>query len=79
MTKTVNVHEAKTHLSRLLDDVANGEEVIIAKAGKPWARLVAIGAPTPRRLGFLTGVTLPDEFFFDPLPSDELAEWSGER
>lgn len=79
MTTTVNVHEAKTHLSRLLEAVSKGEDVVIAKAGKPLARLVAIEPPAPRRLGFATGVALPDEFFFDPLPDDELIEWSGGR
>ena len=79
MTTTVNVHEAKTHLSRLLEAVSKGEDVVIAKAGRPLARLVAIEPPAPRRLGFAIGVALPDEFFFDPLPDDELIEWSGGR
>jgi len=77
MTKIVNVHEAKTHLSRLLEEAANGEDIVIAKAGKPRARLVAVGKAPPRTLGFMTGVGLPDSFFFDSLPDDELARWSG--
>ncbi|MBM4213788.1 MAG: type II toxin-antitoxin system Phd/YefM family antitoxin [Gammaproteobacteria bacterium] len=75
-TKTVNVHEAKTHLSRLLEDVARGEEVVLAKAGKPCAKLVPF-APNqePRQPGLIHGV-LGDEFF-DPLPEEELAAWEG--
>lgn len=54
--KTVNIHFAKTHLSRLLDEAAAGEEVVIAKAGKPRARLIAIQATEgPRKLGRLAG------------------------
>lgn len=54
--KQVNIHEAKTHLSRLLDQVASGETVIIAKAGKPIARLIKAEDEAPKmRLGFLKG------------------------
>ncbi|HEX7798800.1 MAG TPA: type II toxin-antitoxin system prevent-host-death family antitoxin, partial [Asticcacaulis sp.] len=55
---------AKTHLSRLLDQAAKGDAVVIAKAGKPVAKLTAINAPAPRRrLGFLAGeVRVPDDF-----------------
>lgn len=56
--KTVNIHEAKTHLSRLLEGAAKGEAFIIAKAGKPVAKVVAIESPDsrmPKRLGFLEG------------------------
>lgn len=77
MTRTVNVHEAKTHLSRLLEDVAGGEEIVIAKAGKPRARLVPIDDPPKRQLGFMKDLHLPDSFFFDPLPDEELARWEG--
>jgi len=61
---SVNIHEAKTHLSRLLDQAAKGDAVVIAKAGKPVAKLTAINAPAPRRrLGFLAGeVRVPDDF-----------------
>ena len=74
----VNVHAAKTHLSRLLDAVAAGEEVIIAKAGKPVARLVPIDrSKQPRQLGTLAGeFTVPDDFD-DPLPDDMLASFEG--
>ncbi len=55
-----------------------GEEIIIAKAGKPKVRLVPIEDPPKRQLGFMEGITLPDSFFFDPLPAEELALWEGE-
>ena len=69
--RTINIHAAKTHLSRLVEDVAGGEEIIIAKAGKPVARLTAIEAPKPRRtLGLLKGkLHLPDDIEA-PLPED---------
>jgi prevent-host-death family protein len=67
----VNIHEAKTHLSKLLERVALGEEVIIAKAGKPVARLVAIKDRKRKRpLGLAKGeFTVPDDFD-DPLPPE---------
>jgi prevent-host-death family protein len=68
MTKRVNVHEAKTHLSRLLELAHNGEEVVIAKGGTPYARLVALEAPRVRALGFLE-VHLPQEYLL-PLEDD---------
>ena len=56
MTITVNIHEAKTHLSRLVDQAAKGNEFVIAKAGKPMVRVVPITAmPATRTLGFLAG------------------------
>ena len=70
---TVNVHEAKTHLSRLLEQVRAGEEVVIAKAGKPVARLVPLARKEPRRPGLVKGRLT--EAFFEPLPDDELAAW----
>lgn len=75
MTRVVNVHEAKTHLSRLLDDVQSGDEIVLAKNGVPYARLVAIERAATRPMGFLEG-HLPDSFF-DPLPDDELDAWDG--
>lgn len=67
----VNIHEAKTHLSRLLERVSMGEEVIIAKAGKPIAKLVPInGRRGFRKLGSAKGeFTVPDDFN-DPLPKE---------
>ena len=69
----MNVHEAKTHLSKLLERVAQGEEVVIAKAGKPVARLVAIKAKkVARPIGTAKGMfVLPDDFN-DPWPEIEL-------
>lgn len=70
---TVNIHEAKTHLSRLLEQAARGDEVLIAKAGKPIARLVPIAAKKPRQPGIAKGRVT--EAFFEPLPEEELAAW----
>jgi prevent-host-death family protein len=67
----VNVHEAKTHLSKLLERVALGEEVVIAKAGKPVAKLVAIDTrPKTRLLGSAKGEFVVPEDFNDPLPKE---------
>lgn len=72
--QTVNVHEAKTHLSRLLERVAAGEEVVIAKSGRPVARLIAYGEkPERRQLGRDAGLFEIPEDFDDPLPDDLLA------
>jgi prevent-host-death family protein len=78
--KTVNIHAAKTHLSRLVDDVAAGGEVIIAKHGKPMARLVPLDVPKPQRqLGLLAGQgSIPDDFD-DPLPDHILKLFLGEE
>ena len=70
---TVNVHHAKTHLSKLLERVAAGEEVVIARAGHPVARLVPINPQEPRKPGLAKG-RLTDAFF-EPLPADELDSW----
>lgn len=74
----INIHAAKTQLSKLLDAAAAGEEVIIAKAGKPVAKLVPIDrALEPRRLGILDGkIHVPDDFD-DPLPDEIIAEFEG--
>jgi prevent-host-death family protein len=70
----MNVHEAKSQLSRLLDAAQSGEEVIIARAGKPVARLVPI--ETPKRVpGIAKGIWKVDDSFFDPLSEEELALW----
>ena len=68
---SINIHAAKTHLSRLVDEAAGGEEIIIAKAGKPVARLIALETPKPPRvLGLLKGkLHLPDDIHA-PLPED---------
>lgn len=73
--KIVNVHEAKTHLSRLIDRAHAGEEITIAKNGRPYARLVPLGRGRPKRqAGTLEGVVHLTEAFFEPLP----AGWDGE-
>jgi prevent-host-death family protein len=63
--RTVNMHEAKTHLSRLVDQAANGEPFVIARAGKPLVQVTKLEpapAPLPRKLGFLKGeFTVPDD------------------
>jgi len=73
---TVNIHEAKTHLSRLVAKAANGEPFIIAKAGKPMVRVTAIDAPPPaeqRRIGFMKGqFKVPDDF--DTMMQKEIEE-----
>ncbi len=71
--QSVNIHEAKTHLSRFVDLAAAGEEIVIARAGKPVARLVALETvhPKPRRLGLGKGrFTMPENF--DALGEDEI-------
>lgn len=72
-----NIHEAKTHLSRLLDRVAQGEEVIIAKSGRPVAKLVRVTAE-PRRPGRLKGRIRIGPDFEEPLPEEILAVFRGE-
>ena len=69
----VNVHEAKTQLSRLLERVRAGEEIILAKNGRPCARLVPLEKPKARRPGLLEGKV--EDAFFEPLPEAELAAW----
>ena len=61
---TVNIHEAKTQLSKLVDRAAKGEAFVIAKAGKPLVKVTALEAPAvPQRLGFLAGeIAVPDDF-----------------
>jgi prevent-host-death family protein len=77
--KTVNIHEAKTHLSRLVDRAADGEAFIIAKAGRPLVKVVPIEAevaPRPRRFGFLAGqIEVPDDF--DRMGAEEIATMFG--
>lgn len=81
----VSVHEAKTHLSRLIARVLAGEEVTIARRNEPVVKLVPVSAVqrpnrVPGRLAHLVppGVDILDRGFWDPLPEDELALWNGE-
>ncbi|MBL0320078.1 MAG: type II toxin-antitoxin system Phd/YefM family antitoxin [Alphaproteobacteria bacterium] len=77
---TVNIHNAKTHLSQLIEQAVNGEPFIIAKAGKPLVKVVALNAPEPselKRLGFMAGqISVPDDF--DQMGSDEILNLFGE-
>ena len=68
----VNVHEAKTHLSRLLERVAKGEDVVIARAGTPIAKLVPLNPPAARPLGLDAGTVIIAPDFDAPLPDDVL-------
>ncbi len=72
---TVNVHEAKTNLSRLLARIEAGEEVVIARNGHPVARLVKYQRKAQRQFGAWAGRITVDDSFFDPLPEEELATW----
>ena len=74
---TVNVHEVKTNLSRLLARVEDGEEVIIARNGHPVARLVKYQRKGQRQFGALAGRITVGDGFFDPLPEEDLAAWEG--
>ena len=77
--QTVNIHEAKTHLSRLVEEAAHGEPFVIAKAGKPLVKVVPLDAPAAgqaRRLGFMAGqFTVPDDF--DQMGADQIAQLFG--
>ena len=73
----VNVHEAKTHLSRLLAQVEAGEDIVIARSGTPVARLVRFQKRGKRQFGSMKGRVRLDDSFFDPLPEEELAAWEG--
>ncbi|MFQ5773567.1 MAG: type II toxin-antitoxin system Phd/YefM family antitoxin [Kiloniellaceae bacterium] len=69
--KTVNIHEAKTHLSRLVDEAASGEEIVIARSGKPVARLIRLEQPSrTRKPGRLKGKIWIADDFDAPLPPD---------
>ncbi|MGQ0617886.1 MAG: type II toxin-antitoxin system Phd/YefM family antitoxin [Acidimicrobiia bacterium] len=75
MTKSVGVHEAKTHLSRLLDEVAAGDEVVITRRGIEVARLVPARRPSRHRFGMDEGLFTVPEDFDDPLPDEVLARF----
>lgn len=76
---TINIHEAKTHLSKLVDQASEGEPFVIAKAGKPMVKVTALHAPEAaqvKRTGFLAGqMTIPDDF--DQMGSDEIEKLFG--
>jgi prevent-host-death family protein len=84
MDKTVNIHQAKTHLSSLIAEVETGEEIVIARAGKPVARLVPIKSGSARKkrrnlAGALKGKVWIGPDFDDPLPEEILAAFRGEK
>ena len=69
--KIVNIHEAKTHLSRLVEEAAHGQPFVIARAGKPLVKVTMIEVDSPRRLGFLAGQgDIPEDF--DDMGTDEI-------
>ena len=74
--QTVNIHEAKTQLSRLIEQAIQGDSFIIAKAGKPLVKVTRLDAPSPdqaKRLGFMSGqITVPDDF--DRMGSQEIEQ-----
>jgi prevent-host-death family protein len=75
---TVNLYDAKTNLSSLVERAARGEEIVIAKAGRPLARLVPLTRrTTPRPLGLLAGQVIVGPDFDDPLPDDIQAAFEG--
>lgn len=74
----VNVHQAKTHLSRLIDDAHAGETIVLAKAGKPWARLMPLAPPVPQRIpGRLRsrGPLSKPDLLLEPMDPSELENW----
>lgn len=76
---TINIHEAKTHLSRLIDQAVRGEPFIIAKAGKPLVKVMSLTSPEPgqvKRLGFMAGqINVPDDF--DRMGGEEIEHMFG--
>jgi prevent-host-death family protein len=78
VTRIVNVHEAKTHLSKLLDDVRAGEEIVLAKAGRPYARLVPFEQRSGRELGFLPELAGLGDAVLDPLDEASLAAYEAD-
>ena len=78
MAETVTIHKAKTNLSQLIARAEAGEEIVIARAGTPVAKLVPIAPPKPKRVfGSMKGRASIDERFWEPLPEDELRLWEG--
>jgi prevent-host-death family protein len=74
MSELVNLYDAKSQLSRLIDRAAAGEDIVIARSGKPIVRLVPVEDALPRQPGLLKGLAVPDALF-DPLADDEQALW----
>ncbi|MGF6996686.1 type II toxin-antitoxin system Phd/YefM family antitoxin [Paraburkholderia sp. GAS32] len=76
--QTVNIHEAKSQLSRLIEAVVNGEDVVIAKAGTPVVRLVPVEGKPKLRFGLMKGKIRIAKDFNAPLPADVLATFEGQ-
>lgn len=75
-TSVVTIHEAKTNLSRLIQQAASGKDIVIARGSKPVARLVPIGEVKGRRVpGSMKGKLVVEPRFFEPLPAKELRQW----
>ncbi len=79
MAKTVNMHEAKSTLSRLVEEAESGEEIVLARAGKPVVRLVPVHRTKRRRLGLWKGKVWMADDFDAPLPEEMTAAWEGRR
>jgi prevent-host-death family protein len=77
MAATFTIHQAKTQLSKLIARAEAGEEIVIARGKEPAVRLQPLKPRRRPRFGELKGLSLPDSFFFDPLPEDELALFEG--
>jgi prevent-host-death family protein len=71
----INVHDAKTNFSKLLEQAHAGQEIILAKAGKPYARMVPLARATPKRQRGRVKEIIVDDAFFDVLPDAELNAW----
>lgn len=83
MVRQVNIHEAKTHFSELIAAVERGEEIIIARRGKPVARVSGCSARPPNggiKLGFFEGLAREvDPDWWKPIPDEEIREWFGDE
>lgn len=77
MTKSINIAEAKAHLSALVDRVAAGEEIILSKAGRPVARLMPLAERAPRQPGIRRQWQIPDELFLEPADEQDLRAAEG--
>lgn len=77
MARLINMHEAKTNLSKLVEEAEAGEEIVLARAGKPVVKLVPVVALKRRRLGQWKGRVKMSDDFDAPLPESELAMWEG--
>ncbi len=74
MSEVVNIYEAKANLSKLIERATSGEDIVIARAGKPLVRLTPVAPTGPRVPGLLKGLVVPDDLFA-PLTEEELADW----